>query len=587
MIPALAALCVFAHASPPVPPPVQDDAARVELMNDRDLRVALRRLEGAHTDRAALISIGETRGGRSIDVLRLASGELRPGRPALLLVAGMETTQAWTSGLALDHARALLEGYGEDDAITRLLDTTTVYVMARANPDGCERRFEAPTAVRLASGRDADNDRDGRSAEDPRVDLDGDGLVLTMRVPDPEGEWIVDPADPRVLKRADRARGERGAYRLYDEGRDADGDERVAEDDDRDTEWNRNFPAQWEEHQPRAGRFSGEEPGVKAAMDFVLTHPEIALVVAYGERDDLVAAPKTMGKGKRGEELPGRPADDVALLKELGRRYAEAVTSPREGATDEEGRFQTWLVQHRGLPCVSIHPWSAPAEMPEAKEAEGEAPDDASAEESVEEAASAEETASTDEASRRTDDAPQPSDDAKELAWLEAEGVDAFRDWTPFEHPELGAVEIGGWVPYARVEPPARLRDALADEHLAFLLELGAALPRVEVASCTARPLGGDLYEVEAVVENPSLMPLTTELARDANSVRPVRVRLALAEGDRLVSGPPVEFVDRLDAVGGRREVRWLVRTSDPTRLTVRAAGDHVGVSTRSAEVQR
>jgi len=583
MIPALTALAtlsVAAHAPAFAPPALTSAVSqdtRVEVLEDRSLRLALRRLEGDHTGRAHLMSIGNSRGGRSIDVLRIAEGELRPGRPALLLVAGMEGTQAWTSSLALDHARSLLEGYGEDDAITALIDTTTIYVLARANPDGCERRFESPQAERLASGRGVDDDRDGREAEDPIADLDGDGAVLWMRVPDPEGEWIADPADPRILKLANRERGERGVYALHREGRDADGDELVAEDDELNTEWHRNFPALWEEHAARAGRFPGEEPGVKAVMDFVLTHTEIALVVAYGELDDLGSPPPKLAGGKRGTESPGRPEADVTLLTELGRRYAETVKSPRAGSKDEEGRLQTWLVQHRGMQCISVHPWSAPAEMPEAEESAGEPVDESEADE-----------AATEEVPEAVEeDAPEPSDDAKTLAWLEAHEVDAYRDWKPFEHPDLGPVEIGGWMPHARIEPPAALRDTIADEHFQFLLQLAAELPRVEVVECTARSLGHDVYDVTVVIENAALLPFTTAASRQADAPRPIRVGLNFSESDELLAGPVRVMVDELAGTGGRHTMNWLVRTSDPESVSVRVVSDHAGIVTRNAEVSR
>lgn len=585
MLPALTAIATFAALvhSPPAHAVASVTAvrpeSRLEWLDDRALRLAQRRLEGDHTGRAHLMSIGNSRAGRSIDVLRIAEGELRPGRPAILLVAGMEGTQAWTSSLALDHARAFLDGYGEDESITALLDTTTIYVLARANPDGCELRFESPRAERLASGPGVDEDRDGRQAEDPIADLDGDGAVLWMRVEDPEGEWIVDPVDPRVLKRADRSKGERGVYALHAEGRDSDGDDRVAEDGERGTEWHRNFPALWEEHAPRAGRFPGEEPGVKAVMDFVLTHPEISLVVAYGELDDLSSTATELKKGPRGSESPGRPEADVALLKELGRRYAEHIESPRAGAKDEEGRLQTWLIQHRGMQCVSVHPWSAPAEMPKTEKSEdAEAPENA-AEEGDGDA--------PDEKGEQQEKAPEPSDDAKTLAWLEAHEVDAYRDWIAFDHPDLGPVEIGGWIPFARIEPPAALRDSIADEHFGFLLELASELPRVEVAECTARSLGSGLHEIEVVVENARLLPFTTAAARSTETLRPIRVQLAFADGDELVAGPRRVMVDELAGTGGRRTLRWLVRASDPTSVSVRVVTDHAGIVTRNAEVSR
>lgn len=572
-------VAVHSGASLPATP-----ETRIELLNDRDLRLALRRLEGDHTGLAQLISIGNTRAGRSIDVLRIAHGELRPGRPAILLVAGMEGTHAWTSSLALDHARGLLEAYADDDRVSTLLDSTTIYVLARANPDGCERRFENPHAERLATGRGVDDDRDGREGEDPIADVDGDGVVLWMRAEDPEGEWILDPTDPRVMKLADPLRGERGTYKLYAEGRDSDGDELVAEDGEKNTEWHRNFPALWEEHAPRAGRFPGEEPGAKSVMDFVLTHPDISLVIAYGELDDLSAAPATMKQGKRGAESPGRPEADVKLLEELGRRYAKVVDKPSKGAKDEAGRLQTWLVQHRGMHCVSVNAWSPPAELPmtESDEADSSAP--AKITDTESEAAEPEPAAAKQDKPEKD---PEPSDDAKTLAWLEAHDVDAYRDWTAFEHPELGAIEIGGWMPHARIEPPIAMRDAIADEHFEFLLALGAELPRVAIVACLAKPRGADIYDIEVVIENSHLLPLTTAAARETETIRPIRVYLNFAEGDALLAGKPREVVDELAGTGGRRTFHWLIRSADPTRVSARVVTDHAGNVTRNAEVSR
>ncbi|MFC1575855.1 hypothetical protein ACFL5A_04355, partial [Gemmatimonadota bacterium] len=40
------------------------------------------------------------------------------------------------------------------------------------------------------------------------------------------------------------------------------------------------------------------------------------------------------------------------------------------------------------------------------------------------------------------------------LSALEGAGIDAFVDWSTFQHPDLGEVEIGGFIPYATTNPP-------------------------------------------------------------------------------------------------------------------------------------
>ena len=50
--------------------------------------------------------------------------------------------------------------------------------------------------------------------------------------------------------------------------------------------------------------------------------------------------------------------------------------------------------------------------------------------------------------------------DLQFLTGLEGMGVDAFVDWTPYTHPTLGEVEIGGFRPYVTTNPPV---EALAE----------------------------------------------------------------------------------------------------------------------------
>ena len=52
-----------------------------------------------------------------------------------------------------------------------------------------------------------------------REDIDGDGRVLTMRVPDSNGPWKVSARDPRLMVRRDPTETGGRYYRLLPEGR--------------------------------------------------------------------------------------------------------------------------------------------------------------------------------------------------------------------------------------------------------------------------------------------------------------------------------------------------------------------------------
>jgi len=58
-------------------------------------------------------------------------------------------------------------------------------------------------------------DNDGQVDEDGPEDLDGNGLITMMRVKSPEGRWLIDPEEPRLMRPADPKKGEKGEYLLY------------------------------------------------------------------------------------------------------------------------------------------------------------------------------------------------------------------------------------------------------------------------------------------------------------------------------------------------------------------------------------
>ena len=114
---------------------VQD--APVELLPHAELTAQLAALEAAHPDIVTRIPIGDSREGRTLEVLKLStSGDEE--KPAILLIANLEGPRAFASGVALHHARRLASNPGEGGEA--LLARVDVYVLARANPDAAEAK---------------------------------------------------------------------------------------------------------------------------------------------------------------------------------------------------------------------------------------------------------------------------------------------------------------------------------------------------------------------------------------------------------------------------------------------------------------
>jgi hypothetical protein len=522
------------------------------MLEQKKLSLAMQRLASEHPGLVSVLNVGHSRSGRMFEALRIAAGELTPGRPAILIVANIEGPEVYTSGVALGLARSLAEGYLRESEISTLLDSTTIYLVPRANPDGAEARFLKPMMELRGTGHGVDNDRDGRSGEDGPADVDGDGMVSWMRILDPEGEWIEDPTDARAMIRAERAKGQRGRWKLTLEGRDSDGDEEVCEDPERDARVNRNFPQDFVEHDPESGLFATDEPETRALCEFVMARKDIQLVLVWGELDNLVAKskgiePKEGGRRGGGDRVPpsGTLQEDHELIEELGRRYGKVTQDPPEGATEWAGSFQAWCYAQRGLLTLSARLWSIPTDEESAgksgsEEAEGDASGagtgaetEADAPEQV--AEGSKETAAKGRKGKggrkQDEDEPKPAEDAMRLAWIDAhpeEGAGRFLPWTPFAHPELGPVEIGGFAPYATLEPPVARRIEIVSEQLQFLVKLGESLARVRIVDAKIRELGPGLIEARAVLQNESLLPLITAAGRRARALRPARVEIHL-----------------------------------------------------------
>ena len=107
----------------------------------------------------------------------------------------------------------LLDNYGKDAAITKLIDTKTIYLRPENNPDGSTMYLFSAQRNR-STVHPKDDDRDGLLDEDPEEDLDGDGVIYQIRkkavtkAEKEKADFILDPRDPRLMKRVQEGKGE-------------------------------------------------------------------------------------------------------------------------------------------------------------------------------------------------------------------------------------------------------------------------------------------------------------------------------------------------------------------------------------------
>ena len=266
-----------------------------------------------------LYSIGKSAEQREFFALRVASagnGLTDPEhRPAVFVSANLEGYHLVGTEAALLLAEKLLTRYNSDENIKKLLDNNTVYIAPVLNPDVAQAYFSKVRYERRRNGHPVDEDLDDRLDEDGFDDLNRDGIITQMRVKDPEGKWIPDPTEPRLMRQADPQKGESGLYKIYTEGLDNDGDGSYNEDPVGGIELNHNFPHDFEYYDKTAGLWPVSAKENIALMDFLLDHPNINLALNFSTENTFLNLQQTGRAQASGDsfQVPQPYADFLGL----------------------------------------------------------------------------------------------------------------------------------------------------------------------------------------------------------------------------------------------------------------------------------
>jgi hypothetical protein len=180
-----------------------------------------------------------------------------------------------------------------------------------------------------------------------------------------------------------------------------------------------------------------------------------------------------------------------------------------------------------------------------------------------------------------------------------------FSPWQPFQHPELGAVEVGGWhSKYWGQNPPAEFLEAECEAQLPWILYLIRQAPSLALEGPTVTALGDGRFRVRATLINEGFLPTSltgrgavgTETAagliRDP-VVRPPVLTLSL-QGAEIAEGRGRVQLGHLRGTGAfltdvgipSETVEWIVQAQEGTAyIQVAGLSDKAGV-VRSAWVE-
>ena len=483
--------------------------------------------------------IGKTGAGRELMVIELTNEATGPGesKPALWMDGNMHMGEE-TGRIYLSYfIERLLFEYGKSPDATRLIDTRTFYVLPVFDADGGERMLTRQPAW-----------KGYKPEEHIGRDIDGDGYITRMRVKDEsvtrgyryyiEGPGVIRPGQsPLVRERRER--------------NDLTGDRE-------DTDFNRNWSAEWESREGGAGPYPFSRSEVRAVADFITSHRNIFF--AYNIHSG-GGAKSYMVRPPMNHPDDFMPLEDNDFYVRIGAIWAALSDGgimqtnymswnfnsrrPDPSELHGEGTIvnERWRItgfsNDWAYMDVGIHSISP--------EVEGSAPD------------------------YNNDGFIRP--DEIDRWHQEEKGGQFFSPWKPSTHPVLGAVEIGGsrGIP-AALDETARMH---SEWQYDLLRHIADRSPLLRITDLTSESIAGGTYRIEATLQNRGF--LATYVTQNAIKIRrdnPVNASIHVT-GGAVVEGEPVINAGHLP---GRLTVisQWSHGEEVPTKTvvwTIKAAG--------------
>jgi hypothetical protein len=494
-------------------------------------------LASARSDLCQLGSLGESREGRKIHLLTItdfSSGDPED-KPAYLIHGNIHATELAGTHAALYTARQLLV----DDSVSDMLKDVVFYVVPRLNPDGAE--FVATTSGPIRSRTD-------RSIPEANTlypkDMNGDGLILTMRQEHPDGAFISDPQDPRLVIRR-KADSKGPFYRLMPEGEiyNWDGSDNVSIDGRR-FDWNRNWSYDWrpEPEQYGAGDFPFSEKEMRHVAEFIHSKPNLFGILGYHTGPAAVLRPPSTGSDSDLDEHDVRVMDDLA---EIGSKYTGFPVIPvvkyhekRSRDINLRGHFHNFGYHHLGLFVFEF-------ELGVISNSAG---------------------ISTEEQLGVQNEEEEEEERRKVIRWWDeqTEKDQIFKMWEAFQHPQLGKVEIGGFLNRHVGNPTLQDLKQISEGTYKFTLDHVRKHPKVVLEDVQVEPVGGQVFRIRVRVANRGEFPTNvSNKGRNLRRIMPVRVEFNSVEGVKLLSAQGHYNLGHLGSITDSRFLEWFVFNPD------------------------
>ncbi|MCA1757349.1 MAG: M14 family metallopeptidase [Bacteroidales bacterium] len=472
-----------------------------------------------YPDLTELYQVAESFEGRPILQMTVTAKKTgkHTDKPAAFFEGNRHSGEITSAESVMWLAKHLLEEYGKDPVITDIVDNNTIYLRPVNNPDGHNLYIHTAQSNR-STVRPTDNDLDGLLDEDSPEDIDGDGIILTMRWKAPDGgDYIIDPDDAsgRLMKRVPAGTGD---WMTSSEGVDNDGDGRINEDGIGGLDLHRNYPENWrpERHmeatgrgftQGGAGEYPLSETETRSVVTFLLSHPNVYVVNSMDTRVPMHLRPPSTSASE--ERMYPEDLEWYLLFDKIGKditgyERAGDVYQDYGGGNPLFGHGPDFGYWYYGSIWYGDELWNG---------------------------------------GRYKDyDGDDDIDQIDLLAWDDTENNgDGFIEWKKAHHPEYGEVEIGGFHPkFFSQNAPAKHLLPWAENQALFNLEMVKHLPRLEWVDIDIKKeksyrADSTDYQVRVKYRNSGKLPTALKQADLVKIVRNDMVTLGFDRSD--VSG--------------------------------------------------
>jgi murein tripeptide amidase MpaA len=477
----------------------------------------------------------------------------------------------------------LLDNYGRDPEITRIVDGLSWYIVPRLDVDGAEAYLTGKPAGEDPNPEDADGDF--RFDEDPSEDVDGDGFIVQMRQKDPKGTMKISEDNPRIMIR--KAPDETGGtyYTMYGEGLDNDGDGKINEDGFR-TRFlsNRNYPGNWQPQtvQRGGGNFPMEESITRAEVDFVAQNPHIALYVQHHCCGRVILRPPMTQSDREFKNQADLELYRIAGARALEHSGWDLATSvfdwnfpPGTGNKKSTQIYRDKSGKIKNAP-QGMYPesermnWSADFSF------EDRDPDCEDCDEGYYAWGSSIDTmyilfgifSMGDEHWNPPDyDKDGSVTEEERLKWNDEE-LDGklFVDWHPYDHPTLGEVEIGGWRRRKTSPPEGELIQKECEMGNGFVIYLAGLAPRVSVGEAEVVDKEGGIFQVNIAVENTGFLPTATQQAQSLGISEPVLLTVEPGDNVEILYGETPVKLGQIEGHEESEKTSYIVRVKDDSQ---------------------